>query len=178
MLLKAQAQPQAGYALRQNGGQLCRFRSHCISKVVGQALCQQDLAVTVTIPPEIRTAFLIGKCIEELLEAREAEGLEDKKAELADILEVVRGLINAAQFELLDVVSIADKKREKLGGFDTGSVLIETSLPTSQTNEMSSENLGVPVRLVKQLDEDTYEVPFNFFGFAQLGYQWHSISKN
>lgn len=146
-----------------------RFGKLVRDGIPAKIVSNKELAITVTAPPKSRTAFLIGKCIEELLEAREAEAIEDKKAELADILEVVRGLITAAELEFSEVALIADRKREKLGGFDAGAVLIETSLPTSQNNESLGESLGAPVSIVKQLDEETYEVPFNFFGFAELG---------
>lgn len=72
---------------------------------------------------------LAGKLIEELEEFVAARTIDDREGELADLLEVVRGVAEASNIDWSRIISVAKAKRELRGGFSDGRVLIETSLP-------------------------------------------------
>ena len=56
------------------------------------------------------------KLYEEYKEVVESDGKE-RLEELADLMEVIKSLAESEGFTLEDVMKIADKKREKRGGF-------------------------------------------------------------
>jgi predicted house-cleaning noncanonical NTP pyrophosphatase (MazG superfamily) len=72
---------------------------------------------------------LIGKLFEEGLELNGATAPAQVLEELADVLEVVRGLAVTAEVPWTDVIAAADEKRRKRGGFEQQTVLLETALP-------------------------------------------------
>ena len=129
---------------------------------------KRELASTITAPESTRTAFLIGKSLEELIEVRESIDTNERRAELADALEVLRGLISAAAMNFDEVVQAADRKKSKLGGFDSGTILLRTSLPTADQQENSFEQGDFASDIMKKLDDSTCRLPFAFFGFAPL----------
>ena len=74
--------------------------------------------------------FLIGKMVEESLETREASEENDERLlELADLFEVLRALGATSNVGMEDIEAAAQKKREKVGGFDEAHLLLETSIP-------------------------------------------------
>ncbi len=79
---------------------------------------------------------LSGKALEELEELLRASSLDEKTAELADVLEVVRGLAHEIGIGWDELVARANDKKDKAGGFLDRKVLVETSLP--RTRESSS----------------------------------------
>jgi len=78
---------------------------------------------------------LIGKLLEEVTEFLTASSPASKIEELADILEVLRGLITSSGATMKDVEAKADKKREKRGGFERGIVLRSTTLQASEPED-------------------------------------------
>lgn len=72
---------------------------------------------------------LAGKMIEEIEELLRATTCTDQIAELADVLEVTKGLANAYGHDWTKVEALAEKKAEERGGFQDGRVLMETALP-------------------------------------------------
>ena len=72
---------------------------------------------------------LAGKLLEELNEFLKAHTDDDRAAELADVLEVVKGLANCSGHSWSKIEKIAREKVLKRGGFKEGKVLIETALP-------------------------------------------------
>jgi predicted house-cleaning noncanonical NTP pyrophosphatase (MazG superfamily) len=148
-----------------NFGKLVRDRIP--DKIASQGE-QQSVA---TIPQQTRIGFLVGKFIEEILEAREAETDIDRLVELADIFEVLRALISMSGNTLDDVMNEADKKRNRVGGFDDGKLLVATSLPKIGEELITRTSL-IPTDIIGELSSDhIYRVPFTFFGFSELGQQ-------
>lgn len=72
---------------------------------------------------------LAGKLLEELDELLRASSAEDSAAELADILEVLKGLALCSGHSWSKIKRMAKEKAAKRGGFKDGKVLIETALP-------------------------------------------------
>ncbi|WP_195820668.1 nucleoside triphosphate pyrophosphohydrolase [Roseobacter sp. MH60115] len=72
---------------------------------------------------------LAGKLLEELDEFLRAHKEEDSAAELADLLEVVKGLASTSGHSWSKIERLAKEKAKKRGGFRDGRVLIETALP-------------------------------------------------
>lgn len=72
---------------------------------------------------------LAGKLLEELDEFLRAYTDDDRAAELADVLEVVKGLANCSGHSWSKIERLAKEKVSKRGGFNEGVVLMETALP-------------------------------------------------
>jgi predicted house-cleaning noncanonical NTP pyrophosphatase (MazG superfamily) len=72
---------------------------------------------------------LIGKLFEEGLELNAARAADQKLEELADVLEVLRGLASNAGVEWDALMEMALDKRAKRGGFEQQTVLLETARP-------------------------------------------------
>ncbi len=75
------------------------------------------------------TVALIGKLFEEGLELNGASAPAQKLEELADVLEVVRGLAVTGGLTWDDLIAAAAEKRETRGGFEQQTVLLETARP-------------------------------------------------
>jgi predicted house-cleaning noncanonical NTP pyrophosphatase (MazG superfamily) len=72
---------------------------------------------------------LIGKLFEEGLELNAARAPAQRLEELADVLEVVRGLAITSNIGWDTLIEAASEKREKRGGFEQQTVLLETARP-------------------------------------------------
>ena len=72
---------------------------------------------------------LAGKLIEEMEEFLRASDAQEQAAEIADMLEVIKGLAAASGHSWAKIDRIAKEKAGKRGGFKDGRVLIETALP-------------------------------------------------
>jgi predicted house-cleaning noncanonical NTP pyrophosphatase (MazG superfamily) len=72
---------------------------------------------------------LIGKLFEEGLELNAARAPAQRIEELADVLEVVRGLAITSDIGWDALIAAASEKREKRGGFEQQTVLLETARP-------------------------------------------------
>ncbi|WP_298257564.1 hypothetical protein [uncultured Litoreibacter sp.] len=83
--------------------------------------------------PEILFA-LAGKMFEEVEEFLEAEDKVSQIAELSDIYELLRAMAHHCDIEWEEVVSSANSKREKRGGFEERKILLETSLPKGENS--------------------------------------------
>ncbi|MFT3670616.1 hypothetical protein [Aestuariivirga sp.] len=139
--------------------------------IPGKIASKKEHAVTITVPSSIKQAFLIAKFVEELLEVREATTDDERRSELADIYEVLRGLIAATGNTLAEIAEAADRKRSKLGGFDAGAILLETSLPSAHSGEAVLSPSDQDLEQIRMIDGETYEIPFTFFGFSPIGMQ-------
>jgi predicted house-cleaning noncanonical NTP pyrophosphatase (MazG superfamily) len=77
--------------------------------------------------PEIHVSLLRRKLIEEAFEVFEAKNRESLIEELADTLEVIEALQNAAEIPDSELRAIKERKKEKAGGFSRGLILERTS---------------------------------------------------
>jgi predicted house-cleaning noncanonical NTP pyrophosphatase (MazG superfamily) len=131
---------------------------------------QQEQQSVAIIPPTARIGFLVGKFIEEVLEVREADNPIDRRIELADVLEVLRALIAQSGEEFENVVAEADTKKDRVGGFDDGKLLLTTRLPKAGTDLITKTSSISTDVIAEASPERRYRVPFTFFGFAELGF--------
>jgi predicted house-cleaning noncanonical NTP pyrophosphatase (MazG superfamily) len=72
---------------------------------------------------------LVGKLFEEGLEVSGARDRTSRLEELADVLEVLRGLAALENATWEEIETVANDKRNKRGGFEKQTVLIETERP-------------------------------------------------
>ena len=84
-------------------------------------------AVTTELDKLILSRLLKRKLVEEALEVLDSESDEDLVMELADILEVLDGILSQHEIDIQTVLEQKEKKREKAGGFDKGVYLRKTS---------------------------------------------------
>ena len=106
---------------------------------------------------------LVAKLFEEGLEAVRAETRDEVLEELADVFEVLRGMIHDVGFTLENISQVADRKRAVRGGFEKYRVLIETSLPRpSVAGDTPSSEGQITLREVGSIEIEggTIYVPF------------------
>lgn len=96
-------------------------------------------AVEATLRDADAIHGLSAKMVEELEELLRARTDSEKAGELADVLEVVRGLAHEIDVDWEDLISRADEKKRRAGGFQHRKVLVETSLPRPRP---ASEHVG------------------------------------
>lgn len=138
-------------------------------KIPERIASHQEQQHVATIPTSARSGFLIGKFFEEVLEAREAEGEENRKLELADVYEVWRALTELFGENEASIIQEANKKREKAGGFSDGYVLLSTNLPAAG-NLTTPQGSTVSYEILSEISEDGgFRLPFTFFGFSEIG---------
>ena len=65
------------------------------------------------------------------MEVLDAENPEELIAELADVLEVIDGILQQQNINMQEVLKRKEKKREKVGGFERGIYLKKTSSTAS-----------------------------------------------
>lgn len=144
-------------------------------KIPDRIAARRESRTTLKLPDEMVKGFLIGKLIEEAMEVRHAETADDKASELADLYEVVRALAHAEKVSLKDIIIRADEKKKKAGGFGGGFVLLHTGIrgrdqrPPGKTPKTSRTAKRKSQVLARKIAEDTYEIPFSFFGFMENG---------
>ena len=90
-----------------------------------------ESAVTVQLEKNILCSLLRRKLVEESLEVLDAENPEELIAELADVLEVIDGILQQQNINMQEVLKRKEKKREKVGGFERGIYLKKTSSTAS-----------------------------------------------
>ncbi len=83
-----------------------------------------EKACTKVLTDEEYFTVLFEKANEELYEVKTAENLNETKAELADLLEVVRAMAEHKGFSLDEIIEEADKKADKRGKFENKIFLI------------------------------------------------------
>jgi predicted house-cleaning noncanonical NTP pyrophosphatase (MazG superfamily) len=122
----------------------------------------QEHGITKRMPSAQVQRFLISKLVEEALEYREASGAENRLEELADAFEIIRALVQASGQTVEALISVANKKRSKAGGFEDGLVLIETSIGERRDRSPAASVMA------QRVSPDTIEIPFACFGFMEL----------
>lgn len=111
-------------------------------KVVRDAIPQNiqakgELVTFARLLPSEASVALIGKLFEEGLELNVAQAPAQKIEELADVLEVVRGLAVTNGIDWDSLLATALEKREKRGGFEQQTVLLETARPMPDRSAVS-----------------------------------------
>lgn len=121
-----------------------------------------ELVVQSRLPrSELRHA-LVAKLLEEAQELLDATDPDDVKAELADLLEVVRGLASVTGVKWLEVESQAEEKRSRRGGFEAGAVLVETASPTPDRTTQRVPSLVNLRKLARvKVEEQRISISFN-----------------
>lgn len=103
-----------------------------------------EAAVTVQLEKSILGSFLKRKLVEESLEVLDAEDPDDIIAELADVLEVIDGILQQQGIDMQEVLMSKERKREKVGGFEKGVYLKKTSSSTaSRTGKIIVEDASI-----------------------------------
>lgn len=138
-------------------------------KIPDKIAAQQEKQTVSVAPEEYRLGYLIGKLVEEALEVREAKDPGERLVELADVFEVLRALIALSGLTLTAVTAAAKKKRERSGGFDTGTLLWETSLPGPGVAGGTTDAASEAELLVDRTGPHSIRLPFTLLGFAGLG---------
>jgi predicted house-cleaning noncanonical NTP pyrophosphatase (MazG superfamily) len=136
-------------------------------KIPARIAARQELGATKTVPRSTLQSFLIGKVLEEALEVRESEDVTERRVELADLIEIVRALAKLDGLNLEEIIAAADAKREKLGGFETGKVLLRTGIGRPGQTAINFDSSSAQV-LSREVGPDVVELPFTFFGFAEI----------
>lgn len=77
---------------------------------------------------------LKDKLIEESLEVKDAKELEEIKEELADVLEVIQGLIKIHNLNFEDIEKIRKNKFQEKGGFENPIYINSISVDNSHSN--------------------------------------------
>jgi predicted house-cleaning noncanonical NTP pyrophosphatase (MazG superfamily) len=95
-------------------------------KIPVQIESKGEIAKVVTITPEQTLELIKQKIVEEAYEFFWEEEGDNLMEELADLYELIRGAAKIFSADIDEIKSIADKKREKKGGFEAVTFLIET----------------------------------------------------
>ncbi|WP_444668424.1 nucleoside triphosphate pyrophosphohydrolase [Cereibacter changlensis] len=96
---------------------------------------------------------LCGKMFEEAEEFLRAKERPAKIEELSDMFEIIRSLAEFENTSIDVVIAQADIKKERLGGFSLGRVLLETSL----NSKGSKGERELPLVKLQELYKPTYE---------------------
>ncbi len=137
-------------------------------KIPSRIAERREHEVTRKIPVSLMKGFLVSKLFEEALEVRDAVGHDQKMEELADLYEVVRAMAKSEGIELPEIERAADRKREKVGGFEQGLILLQTGITTSDRNPLADLDRAIGQVLANRTSDDTVELPFSFFGFMEF----------
>ena len=102
---------------------------------------------------------LAGKLLEETDELLRAQNEQEQAAEIADILEVVKGLAATSGISWAKIERLAKEKAAKRGGFKDGRVLIETALPHRDSPLERQEQVRASVLGAVECTNTLAEIP-------------------
>jgi predicted house-cleaning noncanonical NTP pyrophosphatase (MazG superfamily) len=85
-----------------------------------------EIVKTRKVSPAELLPLLKAKAVEEANEFYWARTDQDNIEEMSDVLEVLRGVCKLYSLSLSDLEDIANRKRDKRGGFEDGVVLVAT----------------------------------------------------
>lgn len=137
-------------------------------KIPNRIAQRQEAEITRAVPTQVAKGFLVSKVLEEALELRNATDRGAKVMELADLFEVIRALARADNIPVEEVISEAEGKRKKSGGFDDGLVLLQTGILGREREDILDHDRHSAQLLARRIAADAYEVPFTFFGFMEM----------
>lgn len=112
--------------------------------------------------------LLTGKLIEESQELIAAEGQDATAEELADVYEVLRGMMHQAGIDEASVIAMADAKRNRVGGFDRGIFLMETSLPKPGEAIVENRDVEFETLVREEYSGNKVLIPFALIGRLSL----------
>ena len=130
---------------------------------------------TISITPEQTLELIKQKIIEEALEFFWETGNDNLMEELADIYELIRSASKIFDVNIDEIKAIADNKREKKGGFDSGVYLLETQekalieiinntqdtkFEIDNTSNIESENKQIPRHKGSSYDKGTINLSY------------------
>ena len=92
-----------------------------------------ELAVTKKLSDNELFEQLRLKLIEEAFEVLDANDTGELIQELADVLEVIDSIAQKQKISMTEINNAKAKKREKVGGFDSGIILQQTGLPIGKS---------------------------------------------
>ena len=133
----------AYYILRRSGArvecvdlfggeeEVTEFEKLVRDKVSDVIIQKGERAQTVQLTGDALILALKQKLVEESIEALDALSGEELIGELADVLEVIKGIASALDVETRVIESERKQKRRKRGGFTNGTMLIRTGTPGS-----------------------------------------------
>lgn len=87
---------------------------------------QFETVISTKVQPGELLSFLKEKAIEEAFEMYWSRDNDNTIEELSDLFEVILGVCKAFGIQLKEIEKIAERKRQKRGGFDEGVYLIAT----------------------------------------------------
>jgi len=155
------AEPYASY-YRIRGRKV--FRKLVRDRIPEKIESKGERVVQVRLNEGEALVGLTAKLIEETLEFAKAKDKGERLGELADLLEVVYALVRASSLTLEEVNRFADQKRQVRGGFEKGTVLIETSFAQPGTSQERTRQQGAETSLSSlssvRKQGDTVLVPF------------------
>jgi predicted house-cleaning noncanonical NTP pyrophosphatase (MazG superfamily) len=106
---------------------------------------------------ELLLRALRDKLVEEAIEVLDAGNRESILEELADVSEVIDGIIAQLKAKRKDVQAYQKTKREKAGGFEHGYVLLETSNPSPNVSMESGMSLSLDLGDDERSDAPSFE---------------------
>ena len=144
-LVRTGAKVEVRYAFEKE--QSLEFNKLVRDKIPEKIQRNGEKAVTAQLEKNILSRLLKRKLVEEALEVLDSEGDEDLVVELADILEVLDGILGQHQIDMETVLAQKQKKREKAGGFEKGVFLkTTTSRATSNKGKIVVDNNPVDTK--------------------------------
>jgi predicted house-cleaning noncanonical NTP pyrophosphatase (MazG superfamily) len=105
------------------------FRKLVRDKIPEFIINKGEQATQITLCGENLLAALKAKLVEEAIEVSDSKSTTEIVEELADVQEVILSLSKYLKITKATVESARKEKREKRGGFDNATVLINTSTP-------------------------------------------------
>jgi predicted house-cleaning noncanonical NTP pyrophosphatase (MazG superfamily) len=122
-----------------------------------------ESADTVKLEGKALIDALQQKLVEEAFEAKDARSIDELIGELADIQEVIKGLIDTLKVSEDEIKRVQEKKRQKRGGFSKGTMLLQTASPHSiqRQREPQKPTLNLtPQSSDQRVISDPDEIPF------------------
>lgn len=133
--------PFIGFEERREFNKLVRDKVPLAIETIGES------ATTAALDQEGKLLALRDKLIEEAFEVKDAKDQDAIIEELADVMEVMQGILDCLGVDLLSVNEACSEKRRRRGAFNGGIVLLETNKP------LPTASLPQPVFDLKGLDE-------------------------
>lgn len=120
-------------------------------KIPQNIIAGGELVNTQHLSGEHLTKALREKLVEEAVEVLDATDHDSILSEIADVLEVIDGLIEHLEVDKADIEHKKQLKLDKAGGFKNGIILLKTSNPSPSSNPERDPNFNLELNLAPQL---------------------------